>query len=707
MRPLSKVLVALLCAFCLQLALDHLAGAANATSPPPEDGKASAVEQAHASLVKAKVYLDVEAYEQAQKEIIDALKAAPDEISLREEGIKLWREVDQAKQAGQKRKNMAQLDEAARLASEGKTTEAATKASQILEASNDPEVLAKAQGIVRNNRATLGGLLNVALRDLLTAVGATFGWAAAIIEAFVVLAILYICLWLARAARKKTLGKKKNSWWLGVIDDKTGSNVTDFVITSFKRWRDEKPSAAAGLLRLEALQLPSVPALEVAGPEFDMGAALESLKLQIGTVSVGNVAKAIGAVRGWFNALRPSISGAAFSRESQIVVHLIKRSANSDSDTVVANATTPEKAAESASFKMYYLIAKQTTVSDADLADKLRQGLGQLSQYISGQNPKQLQTAYETFRNVVREKPSYDEASLYEGVALDLMERHEEAISRFAYLARNADDPDLKNKAMYNEAVSRFRKYTPEDFDLAIEELEKVIGKESALEVLINAPVKALAYAAKANAIAHKFIFWQAILHKSSSKEESAIVERKQQSRKDIEAWLKEVNDMTALLEQVYTNAKTSESWDPLTRRQLKWAIQNARGNAQLNCAMSFYAPPEAAPDAAKLRSESLNKALEAFQECEVLLPAGVETLANLATTFLKLSKWEEARAYAKRAIELNPNYEYAYYRLAQSWEGENRKDETSKVLSSFPGAPRIPGFKEFFNRYYVEPKSA
>ncbi len=151
-----------------------------------------------------------------------------------------------------------------------------------------------------------------------------------------------------------------------------------------------------------------LPTLEIAGPELDLSAALETLKLEVGTLSVGGVAKALAGVRNWFNALRPSINGAAFIRDSQIVVHLVKRSAKGDIAAVaaVAEATAPEKAAESASFKVYYLISTGKTITDAQLAEKLKQGLDQLAQYISGRDPSKLQEAYQTFHSVIGENPT-------------------------------------------------------------------------------------------------------------------------------------------------------------------------------------------------------------------------------------------------------------------------------------------------------------
>ncbi len=287
-------------------------------------------------------------------------------------------------------------------------------------------------------------------------------------------------------------------------------------------------------------------------------------------------------------------------------------------------------------------------------------------------------------------------------MALDLLERHDEAISRFRYLAKNAGDSALREKAKYNEAVSRFRKYTLEELEQALRELEEITGSKPSEDDLTNSPVKAFAYAARANAIAHKFIFWQIIFYEQTTDDPLELAERKKKFKPDAQKWLGEIDKMTASLDNVYTNANDSESWDPLSRRQLKWAIQNARGNAYLNCAREFCKPlGTESKEEAEFRSGLLAKALSCFEQCEVLLPAGVETLTNLATTLLTVSKREEARSYCERAITLNPNYEYAYYRLAQSWKDDNRKDETIKVTAArFPKAPRIPGFKELYHRY-------
>jgi tetratricopeptide (TPR) repeat protein len=657
-------------------------------------------------LNRARIYTELESYDEAQKDILEALKAMPQESAERQEAIKLWHQAEQAKREqpqrakpSDRRKITMKLDEARRLASQGKITEADTKVTEAVANTSDPDLLRQAEEISAQSRATLGGMVSLLVHDALTAVG----WILDIILALVLIAVVYFIL----CTLRKCTVNKKEQWRLGTIDDRTNNGIADFIITALARWRAQSPPATAGLLQLETLQLPMLPTIREPTPQLDLEAALQSLNLQIGTVNVGGAAKLISAIRSWFNALKPSISGIAFTKDTQIVVHLLKRSANSDTSlaTGVSDAAHPEKAAESATFKMYYLIAKNTTVPDAELANKVREGLNQLSQYVSGRDPNQLQAAYETFRDVVQEKPTHEEASLYEGIALDLLERHEEAISRFEYLAKNADDKIIRHQATYNAAVSRFRKYEPDALQDAITRLANFVGQEDPTE-LAKSPLLAMAYAAEANGIAHKSIFWQTIIYGNRTTDATEKESRKRQSASKVLSWVQEVERMAFVLDEVLAT-DGAKNWDPLARRQLKWATCNAKGNAYLNFATMFLKGPEIVQDEGTRPKVYLENALTAFQQCEVLLPAGVETLTNLATAFMALGRLDEGRNYAERAVTLNPNYEYAYYRLAESWADENRKDEAVKWLSRFPKSPRIPGFKELFTRYYVEPKAA
>jgi hypothetical protein len=91
-----------------------------------------------------------------------------------------------------------------------------------------------------------------------------------------------------------------------------------------------------------------------------------------------------------------------------------------------------------------------------------------------------------------------------------------------------------------------------------------------------------------------------------------------------------------------------------------------------------------------------------------MLLPAGVETLSNIGTLYLMRGDAGDlplARQYLQRAIALNPHYEYAYLRLAQSWEQEQWRERVIETLKSWPLPPQIGIFQDMFAKYFVQPK--
>lgn len=397
-----------------------------------------------------------------------------------------------------------------------------------------------------------------------------------------------------------------------------------------------------------------------------------------------------------------------------MVVRLTRRTADGTRNSVTASAekTKSTYAAEAASFKMYYLIATNTNVSEAESANTLRGGMSLLREYLLGRGPEKLTAAYEAFRDAHVESQTLDEAYLYEGIALDLLERHDDAIRTFQYLAEpsNGFSEDLRKKARYNEAVSLFRKYTRADLERAIRILDELVehGPNPTVDALAASPVRALAYAAKANAIAHKTIFWQEYFYPSSEKDDQQmILRRKIDSGPAVRTWFEDAEHIANILVQVHTRvAAINQVWDEVTRRQLKWAIDNARGNTFLNFAKSFLQQPHVVgQNEEEQRREYLDQAFRAFRNSEMILTPGVETLTNLGTVLIELSRQVEARSYLERVIKLNPQYEYAYYRLAESWEKENKKDMVLETLKAFAKvkAPGIRSFKALYEKYSTE----
>jgi predicted Zn-dependent protease len=693
---------------------------------PAQGSDAKAIAQAGSLLKAAGIYLELGDKDSAEAQALAALKVAqPDGLAdatknkITEDVKILLERISKAKQAAANKaihdkeasderamqKHLVQIQEAEYLLSQGKPGEASNVLQSVLSETEDTEV--------RRQAIALSGKVNSASSHIWNTFGDHVGkvvWG--VVDILLGGLVLFGIYALLKWARKKDAMKYKNRWTVNPIDDKTKLGVAGAIVESLNRWKENRIPASAGLLKLDGITVPTLPRMVNLEAELDLAGALEGLKLDIGAVSIGGIAKAAGSIRNWFTAPRPAISGSAVISGEQVLVRLTRRAADGKRNSVTASAEKAKSvdAAESASFKMYYLLATDTNVSEAESANKLRVGMSLLREYLLGRSPETLKAAYETFRDVHIESPGFSEAYLYEGITLDLLERHDDAIRTFKYLAdlHNNVSEHLRKKARYNEAVSLFRKYKPDDLLKAVQIFDELVGPNPTVDDLAALPVKALACAAKANAIAHKPIFWQVFFYNDSEfDDEQIILQRKREAGAAVKQWIIEVEQIAQKLEQVYTRVeRNDEVWDEMTRRQLRWATENSLGNAYLNYAKSFLHQPHLfGANEEERRREYLEKAHRAFQNCEMMLPPGVETLANLGTVSMELSRGAEARAYLERIVTLNPQYEYAYYRIAQSWEKENRIDKAVETLKSFARVktPIIPGFKKLYEKYSTE----
>ncbi|MCI0628509.1 MAG: tetratricopeptide repeat protein [Acidobacteria bacterium] len=715
-----------------------------AAVPSPAETAPASDAQAAAHLALAEAYLQSGDMSKAEEQVLKAIQAAPEAAAQRTKALDILVRVlglrHETVQAGRRTadlRNRALLAEADRLVGEGRLDEAAKLTADTLKSLEDPHALAAAE---ERLRAAHPGWWRSKWAQHVQR-----GW---IGDALLILLVLWLLYMAARAVRFLVGFLHRRSWLVGPIEDKTGLGLGDLILANLHRWGAEETPASAGLLKLGTVELQTVPQFRQEVPKVDFASALASLP-QVGAVAPGAVMKVLEALPSWINSGRPAIAGSACVVDGQVVVRLTCTGRGAMIQTISAVATKEIRscvaAAEEVSFKMYYLIANESTVADAEAADRLRLGLQQLRSYVSTGQSKALDDARELFTSVRSQHPTLPEAVLYEGVALDLQEKHDEAEVRFHHLATTAQG-EIRERARYNEAIAKFRRYRYDELEKAIAALETLIGEEvlNALEEsfrlseLASSPIKALSLAAKANAIAHRPIFWQRLLFEGTKVTEShEVLERKRASRARVEGWISEVEQITTQLERLnaivssevgegqknrldarpswwervkrrFSPSRVAEKWDGMAIRQLQWAIQNARGNVYLNCANSFLLEPHL-PSAGEpeLRKGYLETARVAFQQCEMLLPPGVETLSNLATVYLSLGRTDRAREYGRMAIVVNPNYEYAYYRLAQAWEKDGKLSEAREVMKSFPKPPRIQEFQDMFQRLGVEARAA
>jgi tetratricopeptide (TPR) repeat protein len=649
----------------------------------------------------------------AKSKLEDILKTDPEYP----EANTLLAEVLAAKGRLIRQREQMQLDAAEWELKTGNTEKAIELSQKVMDSTNDPEIGQRARKIHDAARPT-------GLRQFWIVLVPT--WVGSLLVGLLVVAALWCLLLVMRASygflyrRFRRWRGAGLTWRVRSISDSTPFGADSLVMSAFSKLSKASPEpVSAGLLKLEALILPPPHLLLPAGGQLaiDLAGAVEKLQLKVAGVEVGALARFLQQLGQWFRSglpSEPNVSGMAFlsgATPTEVTVRLTMYSPDGSIATVsAAVAGAPgldaaQSAAERAAEKMYYLLAEEVaTETNVVTADAIVEGLSFLRRYVNGEKDGMLEKALEKFGALRAARPEFLEACLYEGIALDLLERHDEAIERFNYVQEDtqATDP-LHDKAIYNQAVAHMRKYRPEDLERAVQLFQQVSGTD---QDILTKPIKLLARAGRANAIAHYPIFWQRLLHGRKPNDDEECRAWKRKDRPQVFGWLEEVKRVgTGLRQDLQTiHAAPGPGWDSTAMRQLDWAISNAVGNAHLNVATGFLEaprPPEF-DDMTKKQEEFLREARHEFQRCEMLLTPGVETLTNLSTTLLYLNRFNEARAYAERAIELNKNYQYAFYRLAQSWDREGRGDKTKEVLLNYREPVWIREFKDLFKKYEV-----
>jgi tetratricopeptide (TPR) repeat protein len=598
----------------------------------------------------------------------------------------------------------AMLDQARRLLRDGKKSEAMALALEVVKNAESEAILTEADKVLAVDADRLPRLRR-------------WSWAIAepilrwLTAMLLVVLIVAVAILLLRISRRVCVSRWPHErYWIAGFIDRTELGLQDYVWEQLRRCNTQSSEGVtAGLLFLERVVVlaPSVEFREDSAG-VDLAQIVESLP-SVGGVELSRLAKSSGFIKTWWYRPIPSLSGSAFIADECVHVRLTKQQ---DGDRVSVFATeqiagnrleAARSAAQEVSFKMYYMLTRECLPPEAETANKLRDGVEALSRYISARSSEDLKKAVGLLMEARCENPTSMKAHLYEGIALDLSEKHDEAIEHFGFVREQSADAQLKQKALYNEAVSHFRKYVLEEFDEAASLFREIVGN-SDVPSADNTPIQALAWAGIANTKAHRLMFWGETRNSQPVQTDSEILEQKKSRVRLVQKCIAQVQAIVRRLRKVNTRGN---SWDDLARQQLEWAIENASGNMYLNAAKDFLCPPRLEPDWGERRQQQyLEKAVKHFHKCELLLPPGVETLTNLATASLYQGKRAAAREYARRAIALNPDYEYAYYRLAQAWKDDACREKVVETLRSFGKTPRISGFQKLFHEFYVEPKT-
>jgi tetratricopeptide (TPR) repeat protein len=599
-------------------------------------------------------------------------------------------------------KHASQIDHAMLLASEGRFDDAATELYSVLSESKDKVTRSRAE-LVLTRIARPTYRLAVALRL------AAF-WAAKWLL-LLLSGILFLVLGahLVRQVVTEIARRRGPRWRLGPVADATELGLGAAMLEALRDWSGKKSGASAGLLRLGSIQIPPMPLALRSTSEVDPIEALKDVKVDVGSISLGGLNQLFRAAQAWLVAKLPRITGRAMAAGEDVYLTIKVLKPGEGARIVSARASKSQMLAtiQALTFKAYYMLALGVDVNTAESAEEMRQGLLHLCAYAEGHNARSLEEALPYLARARRAALLVAESLYYEGVILDLLERAQQAIARFEYVRSepNVGEGSLRLKATYNLAVSHLRTYNPLNFEPAYQLLDSIIGSETDIDSLIADPLAAFSVAAQANITAHKPIFWQEFCgHAERSMEPTEILRRKDQAGFTIRRWICEVETTCDRLEKVFEGSVTR--WDQADINQLRWALENARGNILMNVALFFLVEPHVAGRNEELEREALlRRAHSSFVRCELLGPPTIETLANLETVLFALDRDQEGEEYFQRAIQLNPRYEYAYYRFAQQADKRGATEDVVRTLEVFSGLgkPQISGMKKLYSKYSQE----
>lgn len=503
--------------------------------------------------------------------------------------------------------------------------------------------------------------------------------------------------------------RNRAPWRFRRFEDSTGLGIADDVGASLRNVtaRDSRETQSAGLLNLPAMTMPAASILT------DNGADIKWTEMLADAPSVQGVSpKWVGHLMDGLTRLliarAPTISGWAKIDGERLLIRLTAQRAGHSPKTVFREVGSRQDreavltAVEEVAITMHYLLAARPADRDVDSAILLRKGVAALNEHIRHQRYDALNKAASTFESIRSINPSDMEATLYEGLACELLEQHERAFNLFEEVRNSTNDVTLRSRADYNVAVTQLRRYTPTSLDSAQKTLNDLIAKE-------NTPhaVRCFARATLANVIANKSIFWKHGLPEQPQ-DPDALHKWQTTAKARVGGWAEEVekilSQLPAQLPDKTTRRKEQTAQEnKLTRQeeiQLRWLIENARGNVALNRAIYLGTPDSGFESDVDAIQESLATAEGHYRRCELLAAPGVETLTNLATVLLRQKKYSETIEYCQRARALNPNYEYAYYREAQAVLGKDGKDACHTFLSDEAQALRrvkIDGFRKMF----------
>ncbi len=426
-------------------------------------------------------------------------------------------------------------------------------------------------------------------------------------------------------------------------------------------------------------------------------------------ISLSWMSRVLSILMRYCHSPRRTLSLAITSHEKSAIVTIEACDANSHIRTATGVAVWTsdadamqeiEKMATALALKTSYLIADGATDGSVAMQLRLRAGIEKLNAYSEQNDVTALRQAAESFESARSLSQGDLTPILYQGITFELLEDHDRAQRLFEEIVGpapvTAQATHIQLQASYNLAVSHLRRYKARAVVEATEGFDRVVAGIAAMNqgslTEEKIAVKAFALAASANARAHYFIFWNTIGVEGPLRLDGWNTVELAKKQVELAAWQRDADTLISEAEkQLKSNNFDSEGVFGI---QLSWLINNAKGNLALNRAKCQ------GPAGVINREEILRQSLEAFRTCEALVKPGVETLTNIATTLLELNQPTAALDYTRRARELNPQYEYAWFREYEIQELRSDHVAKSSLLRKANDILGIINISEFQQKF-------
>lgn len=314
---------------------------------------------------------------------------------------------------------------------------------------------------------------------------------------------------------------------------------------------------------------------------------------------------------------------------------------------------------------------RQTDSSNWRATARFVEGMKLLRNFQTARDWGQLDVAVRNFADAIKIDPSYKAARFYLGVSKELTGRHDEAAQEFEQLRVEAEQPDVE--LLYNLGLAYFHQYKPAAYRSAVEYLRKVIELTGG-----PPPAGAMTQESAQNEQRRRTtirLLAQAILAQVHS---HFSIPPKGVSPDEAQGHFEEALQIATRSLEEFERSKDRLEQDLTT--DIGWGLHNAIGHAYL-----YSGRREGNPEHFERSISEFNKALQ-------LDPDNYRVLSNLGSAHFFLAERmhghleEKQLALAentfRRVLQLKPNYDFAYTRLAKIALRRRSLDEAARFAT-------------------------